>query len=815
MENSSADSKTNSAFFSDQSTMTRKPHVLAVLPSMLPSAVIYIIRPLERLAEWGLIDFSYAMEASVSLSLIRESDVIIFCRNQERKYNYVLEEARMRGLAVIYDLDDNFWEIPQEQDRGLHRLPDRIHQLEHFIRNSDLIRTYSPVLREYIRQYNPRVHMAVPGIDFRLIPEQPSPRQDSILRITYVTGRGNRDTLNQLFIEDLAEVLEIYPDRVEAIVWREVPEKLDRYGNVRIVPIERDYGKFLTGLARAGYDIGLAPLLPDVFHLSKTNTKFRDYGACRIAGIYSKVAVYTDCIEPDRTGILVDQEPGAWRNAMVRLIENDRLRLQIQEAAYQYVYDHYRQEIMEEDWLRLLKSLRLPRVTNDSIPSLQLVPSAGNEKRLEPLPDRLAVRRETYSLPGFQKLKLDLNQPFPIPDNTFRLVFISEPLQEANDLLFTMREVSRVCQHGAQICLFVPYENSQLHQANPKRRQSFNEHTPRYWTNAAKTPVYERVFAQTDGEPWGMLDRLDPTLDLDLRCQKITFFYTPAFRDLSEEEKRSARQTKKNVCDYILYHLIVIKQPAMTEEEMQALERQTDYFEPPEVAIRQYHDLVESQKAEIKRLKTDLMINYQEMERIKGIMVDQEKDLQLYKQKNRELLVKLEGFRQNKAFKILWPLLNRSNAWPMLPEAFKGMKTDTITMVGKVENFLLQPGHNLNSIDFIEYPVSFPRPNLVEIHLAVVLDISLSKGRLGIELVSPQGQIVAQEVIRAEELAENEPVVFKFSAVEKSEQGKFRLRVFVKEVDAPVRIFELRDRRLLNLGRARKLPFIGFRFLDN
>lgn len=270
-----------------------------------------------------------------------------------------------------------------------------------------------------------------------------------------------------------------------------------------------------------------------------------------------------------------------------------------------------------------------------------------------------------------------------------------------------------------------------------------------------------------------------------------------------------------NVCDYILYHLIVVKQPATTGEEMQVLDRQTDYFEPPEVVIRQNQELISSQKAEIEQLQKELMLNHYEMEKLKGALAAQGKELRLYKQKTNELLLKLEGFRQNKAYQLLWPLLNRSNAWPMLPESFQGMKADARTMFGPVEKFLLQPGVNLNSVDFLEYPVKLLRPNLVEIHLAVVLDLPLSKGGLGIELVSPQNKIVLQKVVQAEALHEDQPVVFEFLPVAETGQGEFRLRVFAKAADAPVRVFEFHQPRPFRLGRSRAFPFIGLRFQEN
>ena len=84
---------------------------------------------------------------------------------------------------------------------------------------------------------------------------------------------------------------------------------------------------------RQGYDIGLAPLKNDIFHNSKTNNKFREYGACGIAGIYSNSDVYANCVENGVTGILVSNEEGEWYKAIFQMIDDVKLRRAIQRQA--------------------------------------------------------------------------------------------------------------------------------------------------------------------------------------------------------------------------------------------------------------------------------------------------------------------------------------------------------------------------------------------------------------------------------------------------------------------------------------------------
>ena len=99
-----------------------------------------------------------------------------------------------------------------------------------------------------------------------------------------------------------------------------------------------------------GFDIGLAPLLDDEFHRSKTNNKFREYGACQIAGVYSNVDTYSRYIRDGETGLLVDNTTETWITALTRLITDPQLRLKIVRQALDYAHQNFSQEAYLRVW---------------------------------------------------------------------------------------------------------------------------------------------------------------------------------------------------------------------------------------------------------------------------------------------------------------------------------------------------------------------------------------------------------------------------------------------------------------------------------
>ncbi|HEY9757568.1 MAG TPA: glycosyltransferase [Oculatellaceae cyanobacterium] len=338
----------------------RRPKVLAIVPSYIASCQIGVIKPLSALASRRLLDLDVKLETKASVTAIHQADIVVFCRNTEPSYAYLLNEAVSTNKPIIYDLDDNFWDVPFETDPELaryHRLPLRIQQLEKYLTHATLVRVYSPVMRELVSRLNPAVKLLKAGFDFSLLPSQVQPRDSrGKIRVVYATSR-TVDNQYKLFMRGMTEALCHFGDKVEFTIWGCSPGDLAGHKGIKILPLIGDYESFLHKFARSGFDVGLAPMEDTAFYRSKTNTKLRDYGACRVAGIYSDVEVYSSCVEDGKTGLLVPNTDEGWFNAIVKLVDQTDLRTTIQENAYKKVYEEYRQQVIEEEWLAQIQQI--------------------------------------------------------------------------------------------------------------------------------------------------------------------------------------------------------------------------------------------------------------------------------------------------------------------------------------------------------------------------------------------------------------------------------------------------------------------------
>jgi glycosyltransferase involved in cell wall biosynthesis len=97
-----------------------------------------------------------------------------------------------------------------------------------------------------------------------------------------------------------------------------------------------DYETYMRLLG--GCEISLMPLADNGFNRAKSDLKFIEAGACRVAPLASTV-VYSDSIEDGRTGLLFS-DPAEFNSRLLRLLTMPELAREVGDAARSYVSDN-------------------------------------------------------------------------------------------------------------------------------------------------------------------------------------------------------------------------------------------------------------------------------------------------------------------------------------------------------------------------------------------------------------------------------------------------------------------------------------------
>ncbi len=153
----------------------------------------------------------------------------------------------------------------------------------------------------------------------------------------------------------------------------------------------------------------------------------------------------------------------------------------------------------------------------------------------------------------------DMNRTLPFRDDSVDLLLASHSLEHVETLLATIKEIYRICKHGSQLCIIAPYSEQKLNWANPYHKCVFNEHTPRFWTDHPYTPVDPEEYHHPHAYHWGLSKTDNSTPGVDIRIVRMECFYFPRYDGLPLSEQRRLRQERTDVCEQIMYHLVVWK----------------------------------------------------------------------------------------------------------------------------------------------------------------------------------------------------------------------------------------------------------------
>ncbi|MFZ5789954.1 MAG: glycosyltransferase [Pseudomonadota bacterium] len=333
------------------------PRVVAYLPTRIPSLVIGLLTPLSRLAESGAIRL--AATASLRHLHLQDFDILCICRGVKPADMSSLARIKRSGKKLVTDIDDNLFDIDFATDVGRSfRHPKNIYTLQRQLEMSDAIHVYNRFMKQKVERYNDNVIMFGGYFDVAALADVKPARDDAKIRIAYPTSRLADDTLSDIFASALRRYMDRAKVEVEVYVWGGIPQPLRGIRNVVVLPPNWDYAEFVRDFYRAGFDIGLAPMHDDAFHAGKTDNKYREYGGCGIAGIYSRHDPYLDCVRHGETGLLVANREEEWLAALEQLAENPELRRRISSRARSDVERCYSLDVFCDEWRKLIERAR-------------------------------------------------------------------------------------------------------------------------------------------------------------------------------------------------------------------------------------------------------------------------------------------------------------------------------------------------------------------------------------------------------------------------------------------------------------------------
>ena len=315
------------------------PRILAVGNLRLPSMELAAILPFQELMRQGRCEFLFALERDTTVQHIEWCDALFMIRPVTAEAENLWRAAEALGKPMLSFWDDDLLDVPESLAcHSFFAAPEVRERIPRLLRGSAAIWFCNPRLGQAYEQIAGKPAQIMPAMIEAISPEAVERHfaDDDILRIGYAGSIGHGIFVDELCFEGLQELVATVGERVELYCLGARPEIADRLP-FRYIPYTADYGDYRRYFAALGLHIGLAPLPDTSFDSRKFYNKFLDYASVGACGIFSHLPPYVDIVRDGLNGLLVRNDPAAWKAALLRLVNDRDLRHQLARQAHRQV----------------------------------------------------------------------------------------------------------------------------------------------------------------------------------------------------------------------------------------------------------------------------------------------------------------------------------------------------------------------------------------------------------------------------------------------------------------------------------------------
>lgn len=347
-----------------------KTKILAFCLQEIPSATVGVNTSFEVLQNEGLVDFRFKETLSVNEEDIAWADVIISIRGCECLELEIMREGKRLNKYLIYFLDDDLLNIPQNSASTLYYSMSHIRSnIIEIMKLSNYLWTTNKNIAMKYGHYTELTNVInAPSLLLEGTLNFQEYNNDSRIVIGFSGSIDHGYFLNDFLKHIVFSILELYPN----VCFEFFGAKPDFVGveRIRHIPYANNYDEYKEIMRTRKWDIGLAPLPLSEFHSCKYYNKYLEYGAIGTPGIYSNVEPYVFIVENEKNGILVNNTHDEWIRAISTLIENRNLKKKIVEASHTqlcsfFTVDKIAEEIASK--IPLIISYQAPKCSTSDV----------------------------------------------------------------------------------------------------------------------------------------------------------------------------------------------------------------------------------------------------------------------------------------------------------------------------------------------------------------------------------------------------------------------------------------------------------------
>ena len=266
-----------------------------------------------------------------------EYDIIFIQRLSDWNSFYVLQKLKRAGKKIIYDIDDNLFDLPEFHPAKLKFGNDARESAASIMSLCDIIITTTDVLKKTLIQYvgsNIENNVVViPNAinigDYEKRDIYPVRGGDESKPFRIMWGGSSTHEYDILMVLGALDrfLLNHKDDNVRLMIMGYLPMCIrEKYkekhwlGKIEFIEF-KDIETYFNMIGKVNADVGIAPLVDCVFNYNKSNIKWQEYTIGDVPVFASNVPPYSNTISDGVDGLLLNTED-EWYDALERKFNN-------------------------------------------------------------------------------------------------------------------------------------------------------------------------------------------------------------------------------------------------------------------------------------------------------------------------------------------------------------------------------------------------------------------------------------------------------------------------------------------------------------
>lgn len=281
---------------------------------------------------------------------------------------YALKDA-YPTTPLITEMDDDVTWTPDTHPAAQSYNPfsDLTHTALKQIRQSDGLIVSTPWLAEVYAEHNARAFVVPNAIDFQTWGRAKVKAKPGI-RIGWAGGASH--TADLKLIEPAVREILNKNRNVRFVFVHCCPDFLRTIPGVEAVDKWARIDHYPTFLARLDLDIGMAPLVDNLFNRCKSNLRWLEYSALGIPTVASNVGHFKQTLRHGKDALLADK-PEDFAPLLQSLIDDAKTRRSLGAAARERVRQDFNIDKVAEDYVTVLENFVAEGVTKEPLPMSQ------------------------------------------------------------------------------------------------------------------------------------------------------------------------------------------------------------------------------------------------------------------------------------------------------------------------------------------------------------------------------------------------------------------------------------------------------------